>query len=156
VVFVIAPEGFNDHELLDPKVILESEGIDVIVASTILGRCRGMRGAEAESAMTIEQIDPSEYDGIVAVGGHGALRYLSDNESLINLFRRFNEQGKLVSVIGRARHALHNAGLFGSNYSWGPEVEIKRNVIAARPPATTPGWNSKRFGHLLVKHFRGS
>jgi len=156
VVFVIAPEGFNDHELLDPKVILESEGIDVIVASTILGRCRGMRGAEAESAMTIEQIDPSEYDGIVAVGGHGALRYLSDNESLINLFRRFNEQGKLVSVIGRARHALHNAGLFGSNYSWGPEVEIKRNVIAARPPATTPGWNSKRFGHLLVKHLRGS
>jgi len=156
VVFVIAPEGFNDHELLHPKGIVESEGIDVIVASTILGRCRGMRGAVVESATMIEEIDPSDYDGIVAVGGHGALRYLSDNESLINLFRRFNEQGKLVSAIGRARHALHNAGLFGSNFSWGPEVEINGNVIAARPPATTPGWNSKRFGHLLVEHLRGS
>jgi putative intracellular protease/amidase len=156
VVFVVAPEGFNDYELFHPKRILESEGIEVIVASTVLGRCRGMRGAEAESAKTIEEIEPSEYDGIVAVGGHGALRYLSDNRSLIDLFTKFNEQGKLVSAIGRARHALHNAGLFGSNFSWGPEVEINGNVIAARPPATTPGWNSKRFGDLLVKHLRGS
>lgn len=156
VVFIVAPEGFNDYELLHPKEILEGEGIEVVVASTISGKCRGMRGAEVESAMTVEEVDPSEYDGIVAVGGHGALRYLSNDESLQALFKRFNEQGKIVSAIGRARHALHNAGLFGTNFSWGPEVEIHGNVIAARPPATTPGWNSKRFGHLLVKHLRGS
>ena len=156
VVFVIAPEGFNDYELLHPKAILEDEGFEVTVASTIVGRCRGMRGAEVESEITLEEIDPSEYDGIVAVGGPGALKYLSDNRSLINLFKRFNELGKIVSAIGRARHALHNAGLFGTNFSWGPEVEVNGNVIAARPPATTPGWTSKRFGHLLVEHLRSS
>lgn len=155
VVFVIAPEGFNDHELLDPKAILEGEGIQVIVASTLIGKCIGMRGAEVESTITLEQIDPLEYDGIVAVGGNGALQYLRDNRSLIDLFKRFNEQGKMVSAIGRARHALHNAGFFGTNFSFGSEVEVKGNIIAARAPATTPGWTSKKFGHLLVKHLQG-
>jgi len=156
VVFVVAPEGFNDHELLHPKAILEEAGIEVVVASTVVGVCRGMLRAEVESKVTLEEIDPSEYDGIVAVGGPGALKYLSNNPSLISLFKRFNELGKLVSAIGRARHALHNAGLFGTNFSWGPEVEINGNVIAARPPATTPGWTSKKFGRLLLEHLQGS
>lgn len=155
-VFVIAPEGFNDYELLHPKAILENEGIDVAVASTIVGKCRGMRGANVESTMTIEQVDPADYDAIVAVGGPGALKYLSDNHSLINLFKKFEKRGRLVSAIGRARHALHNAGFFGTNFSWGPEVEVNGKIIAARPPATTPGWTSKKFGHLLVEHLRGS
>lgn len=154
VVFVIAPEGFNDYELLHPKAILENEGIKVTIVSTLVGKCLGMRGAEVESSMTIEQVDPAEYDGLVAVGGRGALRYLHDDESLIDLFKRFNKQGKIVSAIGRARHALHNAGFFGTNFSWGPEVEINGNIIAARPPSTTPGWTSERYGHLLVKHLR--
>jgi putative intracellular protease/amidase len=155
VVFVIAPEAFNDHELLHPKAILENEGIEVKIASTLVGICHGMEGVTVESTMTIEQVDPSEYDGIVTIGGPGALQHLQNNESLIDLFKRFNKQGKIVSAIGRARHVLHNAGFYGSNFSWGPEVEINGNIIAARPPATTPGWTSKRFGHLLVKHLRG-
>ena len=155
VVFVIAPEGFNDSELLDPKAILENEGIKVTIASTVLGKCHGMRGSEAQSTMIIEEVNPDEYDGIVVVGGSGALQHLQDNESLLTLLKEFGKMGKMVSAIGRARHSLHNAGFFGTNFSWGSKVEINGNIIAARPPTTTPGWTSKDFGHLLVKHLQG-
>jgi len=154
VVFVIAPEDFNDSELLGPKTILEEEGFHVSIASTSDGECLGMKGTVIKSSLTIEQIEPDEYAAIVAIGGRGAMQYLQDNEHLINLFKSFRSKGKIVSAIGRARHALYKAGLFGTNISWGPEVEINGNIIAARPPSTTPGWNSKRYGHLLVQHLQ--
>ena len=43
------------------------EDIMVIVASTLIAKCHGMHGVEVESTATIEQIDPAQYDGIVAV-----------------------------------------------------------------------------------------
>lgn len=154
VVFVIAPENFNDSELLGPKRILEEEGFQVTIVSTSAGECLGMKGTVVKSSLTLEQIDPDEFDAIIAIGGRGAMNYLQDNEHLIKLFKSFHSMGKIVSAIGRARHALHKAGLFGTNFSWGPEVEINGNIIAARPPSTTPGWDSKRYGHLLVQHLR--
>ena len=154
VVFVIAPENFNDSELLRPKTILEEEGFNVSIVSTLIGECLGMKGTVVKSSLTLEHIDPDGYDAIVAIGGRGAMHYLQDNEHLINLFKSFHSKGKIVSAIGRARHALHKAGLFGTNFSWGPEVEINGNIIAARPPSTTPGWDSKRYGHLLVQHLQ--
>jgi protease I len=152
VVFVVAPEGFNDDELLKPKAILEEGGVQVTVASTKIGECRGMRGTKIRSERTIKELSPGDYDGIIVVGGRGALKYLSEDSDLIEKLRAFNEEGRLVSAIGRGRHALHNAGLFGTNFAWGPEVEINRNVIAARPPATTPGWTSERYGRLLAEY----
>jgi len=153
VVFIIAPEGFNDNELLKPKAILEEKGIEVTIASTKIGECQGMNGSKVESTATIRELSPRDQDGIIVVGGPGALKYLSENTDLINLLKAFNNEGKLVSAIGRGRHALHNAGLFGTNFSWGPKVEINGNVIAARPPATTPGWTSEKFGHLIAEYF---
>lgn len=152
VVFVVAPEGFNDDELLKPKAILEERGIEVTIASTKIGKCRGMQGTTIRSERIIRELSPRDYDGIIVVGGRGALKYLSEDSDLIEKLKAFNKEGRLVSAIGRGRHALHNAGLFGTNFAWGPEVEINQNVIAARPPATTPGWTSKRFGRLLAEY----
>lgn len=149
---MIAPENFNDYELKHPREILENNGIEVIIASTVVGKCRGMNGSIIESKINVEDIDPDLFDSIIIVGGRGALTHLQDNEALIDLLKKFNKKGKLVSAIGRGRHLLHNAGLFGDNFSRGPEVEIDRNIIAARPPTTTPGWTSKKYGHLLVEH----
>lgn len=151
VVFVVAPEGFNGNELFKPKAILEERGIQVTVASTKIGECQSMKGTKVKSTVSIKELSPKDYDGIIVVGGSGALRYLSKNADLISLLKAFNKEGKLVSAIGRGRHALHDAGLFGTNFSWGPKVEINGNVIAARPPATTPGWTSEKFGYLIAE-----
>jgi len=152
VVFVVAPEGFNDSEFLQTKKVLEGEGVKVAVASTVKGECIGLRGTTVNATLELKEVDPSRFDGIVAVGGAGALKYLSENRDLINLFKRFNQMGRVVAAIGRARHALHNAGLFGTNFAWGPPVEIYGKVIAGRPPSTTPGWTSKKFGEIILRH----
>ncbi|MBS7627582.1 DJ-1/PfpI family protein [Candidatus Bathyarchaeota archaeon] len=152
ILFLIAHEGFNDRELLDPKAILEDRGIEVDIASTLAGECRGMGGTKVMAPLAIDDVKPYEYDGIVIVGGLGAKIYLSGNAKVHALLKSFYKAGKLVAAIGRGRHALSEVGLFGENFSYGPKVEIRGHVIAARPPATTPGWTSKDFGRLLADH----
>lgn len=156
VLFVLASEDFNDQELVDPRTILEEKGIEVIIASTSLGECRGMRGTKAIATVALEDAKPDDYDGIVVVGGLGAKLYLSGNPRVHALLRAFHKAGKVVAAIGRGRHALSEVGLFGENFSYGPRVEIRGDVIAARPPATTPGWTSKDFGRLLADRLLGA
>lgn len=150
-MFVIAHEDFNDHELLDPKAILEEKGVAVVIASTAVGRCRGTRGTEAVATVALDRVNPEDYDGVAVVGGLGAKLYLSENPEVHTLLQSFHKAGKVVAAIGRGRHALSEVGLFGDNFSSGPKVEIRGNVIAARPPATTPSWTSKDFGRLLYE-----
>ena len=119
---MIAPKNFNDYELKHPREILENNGIEVIIASTFVGKCRGMNRSIIESKINVEDIDPDLFDGIIIVGGRGALTHLQNNKDLIDLLKKFNKKGKLVSAIGRGRHLLHNAGLFGDNFSWGPAL----------------------------------
>jgi protease I len=155
VLFLIAHEGFNDRELLDPKAVLEERGAEVILASTVRGECHGMGGTKVIANLAIDDVRPEEYDAIVLVGGSGAKLFLSENPKVHSLLRSFEKEGKLIAAIGRARHALFEVGLFGGNFSYGPKVEIRDNVIAARPPATTPGWTSKDFGRLLADRLFG-
>lgn len=126
--------------------------MEVVTASTRKGKCTGMKGTVVEAILSLDEVNSSYFDAIIAVGGAGALNFLSANKTLINLFLKFKKEGKIVSAIGRARHALYNAGLFGTNFTWGSAAEIHDNVIAARPPSTTPGWTSRKFGNLLLSY----
>jgi len=149
----MAPEGFNDEEFLEPKKMLEARGMGVTVTSTLVGICRGMAGTQATSEVSVDQVDPNNFGGVVIVGGSGSERFLWDNPAVLSLVRTFHQRGKIVAAIGRGRHVLLNLGLFpGKSLMWGPPVEIKGNVIAGRPPTTTPGWSSEDFGRIVAEH----
>ena len=153
VLMIIAPEDFNDHELLEPKAILEEEGMKVMVGSTLTGACKGMSGTQVTSEISVAQVDPAEYDGVIVVGGSGAQRFLWNDQVVLDLVRSFHQRGKMVAAIGRGRHVLVNLNLFpGKSLFWGPPTEIEGNVIAGRPPATTPGWSSKAFGRIVAEY----
>ena len=55
-VMIIAQENFRDEELLEPKEVLEKNGICVTVASTSLKEAKGKLGAKVKPGMLLKDI----------------------------------------------------------------------------------------------------
>ena len=111
LLIVIAPERFRDEELEVPRRAFLEAGIDVDIASTVTGRCRGMLGGTAVASLTFDDVNPDDYAGIVLVGGSGSPDYLWGNRKLQSLVRSFFEQGKVVAAICLSPVVLARAGI---------------------------------------------
>jgi protease I len=111
VLLVIAPSGFRDEELLQPKALLEAAGAVVEVASTSTHVCRGMLGAEVEPDLALHEVDPHRYAAIVLAGGSGAVTYLWDNHALHALLRIARADGTPIGAICLSPAVLARAGL---------------------------------------------
>ena len=98
VVFIIAPEGFRDEELFIPLEILKKEGIKIDIASTVQGECTGVGGMTIKSNKTLGEINVSEYDGIIFIGGPGTILIRKEAFAL-SIAREANEQKKVLGAI---------------------------------------------------------
>ncbi|MDR1952599.1 MAG: DJ-1/PfpI family protein [Elusimicrobiota bacterium] len=161
-VFVVAPEIFRDEEYFSPKKILENAKIDVKTASLKKGELKGKLGGATISDMTIDEINPSDFDAIVYVGGGGASVYFN-NPIALKLAKTFYNEGKIVSSICIAGVILANAGILkgkkatvfidgkddlikgGADFT-GNDVEIDGNIITANGPQA-----AEKFGKALCK-----
>lgn len=81
VLFVIASQGFQHIEYRTPKKLLEEAGFFVETASDAPGVATGKDGSEQKVDLTLEQVDPKNYDAIYFIGGPGALEHLDNQES---------------------------------------------------------------------------
>lgn len=81
VVLIIASEGFQEVEYGVTKKLLENEGIEVITASNKPGGAIASDGTTANVDITLEKINPRDYDGIFWIGGPGALEHLDNATS---------------------------------------------------------------------------
>ncbi len=170
---IIAPKNFRDEELLIPKRILEEGGVEVVVASTIKGACKGMLGAEAESQITLDEINVDEYDAIMFVGGSGTPLIRKEDKAL-EIARKAYEKGKLVTAICWSPTTLAKAGIlegkratvwlghdpeyntttdkvlekYGAKFENSPVVEDGKIITANGPRA------AEAYGHLVLKRLR--
>lgn len=110
VLIVIAPEKFRDEELAEPLAALKAAGIPADIASTRRGTCTGMLGGKT-AAVSLDEIDPKAYDGILIVGGAGAQAHLWDDDLLQPMVRFFHERTKVVGAICLAPVILARAGI---------------------------------------------
>ncbi len=81
VVLVVASNGFQQLEYSIPKKLLETEGITVITASDGAGGAVASDGATALVDITLDALNPLEYDGVFFIGGSGALEHLDNSTS---------------------------------------------------------------------------
>ena len=79
VALIIAFKDFRDIEYFIPKDILLNAGIKVLTASNENGVAIGADGGEAKVDIILKDLKPEDFDGIIFIGGSGALKYL-DNE----------------------------------------------------------------------------
>ncbi|MCM8770791.1 MAG: DJ-1/PfpI family protein [Candidatus Omnitrophica bacterium] len=162
VVMIIAPEGFRDEELLEPKKILEEAGISVTVASTTTSRAKGMLGAIVSPDVTLTQVKVDDFDAVIFVGGVGASQYW-DDPLAHRIAQEIIAQDKVLGAICIAPVTLANAGLLkgkratvwsseagqlkrqGALYT-GKAVEEDGKIVTASGPTA-----AKEFGQTILK-----
>ena len=160
--FFIAFRGFRDEEYLEPKKILEENGIEVVTVSTHKGKAEGKFKTEVDVDLTVDEINPNDYDILVLIGGPGALEYLN-NDKVKKIFSDFYNQGRPVAAICISPVILAQAGILknkkatvwadgrdeliknGAIYTGNP-VEVDSTVITANGPTA-----AKDFGNEILK-----
>lgn len=162
IVMIIASQNFRDEELFEPKAIIESAGNDVTIASSSLAQSVGMLGGKVKPDILIKDINVSDYDAVVFVGGAGASEYWQD-ATAHKIVQDTINRGKILGAICIAPVTLARAGVLngkkatvwqsekgkisaaGSTYTGAP-VEVDGNIITANGPTS-----ARAFGNALLR-----
>jgi len=164
ILFIIAQQNFRDEELTIPKQILDKEGAKTTVASITKEEARGMLGLRVIPDVATSDINPNDFDALVIVGGTGSPK-LAEYPEVLNIIKRFDEQGKLIAAICVAPFILARADIIkGKEVTAYPAdfvvaemrrvgaTYIKKPVVVDGKLITADGPNSaKEFGESIVK-----
>lgn len=142
VVMVIAPDKFRDEELFETRKELESNGVKVSVASSTTQEVTGMLGGKAKPDIKLTDVNVSQYDGVVFVGGVGAAVYFDDQIAL-KIAKDAFASGKVIGAICIAPSILANAGILKGKKVTAFESEkdnlISKGAIWDDGPVTVDG-----------------
>src|SRR5919197_1387572 len=111
VLVVIPHTQFRDEEFFEPKKILEEEGAKVVVASTTVRQCRGMKGGTVQADIAIADAKADDYAGIVLCGGSSVPDFFWNDKKLPELVAAMAAAGKVVAAICLSTVVLAKAKL---------------------------------------------
>jgi protease I len=150
VLFFAAPL-YEDLELWYPKIRLEEEGAQCVVAGLGEPTYQGKRGYPIAPDTTVDQVSAGDFDGLVIPGGY-APDILRRHRKVLELTREIFEAGKPVAYIchagwvpisagivrgrrgtsvGAIKDDLVNAGMIWED----SPVVVDGNMITSRTPA---------------------
>jgi protease I len=109
---VLPQKDYQEMEFNEPKAVFESYGLTVKVASKTAGTATGMSGENATIDLPLKDVDLSQYQAVVFVGGMGIddLKLYEDQE-YISLAKKAKQAGLVVGAICLAPKILANADL---------------------------------------------
>ena len=114
-IAVLAADGFEKVELTIPVKALRMAGADVDIVSLRNGRIRGVNLHEPASRVkvtkTIEEANPSDYDGLLVPGGFINPDLLRQSAKAREFVRAFDAAGKPIASLCHGPWVLASAGL---------------------------------------------
>ncbi|SEN87077.1 type 1 glutamine amidotransferase domain-containing protein [Palleronia pelagia] len=114
-ILIIASDGFEQSELMEPKKQLSEAGATVHVATpdgdAITGWDETDWGEKVAADVKISETDISDYDAVVLPGGQINPDVLRLNEDAVARIRDFGMSGKPLAAICHAPWLLIEAGL---------------------------------------------
>lgn len=163
-VAILATDGFEEAELVQPRDALSNAGADVRIVAPHDGQIQGWNhdkpAGKVSVDMVLEDAKPDDFDAVVLPGGVRNPDELRTNESAVNFVRKFFEDHKPVAAIchgpwllveadvvsGRRltswpslRTDIENAGA-----EWVDETVVTdQGLVTSRRPADLPAFNSK-------------
>jgi len=155
ILFLVGPE-FEDIELYYPLYRLQEEGYETITAGPSRDVVPGKRGYSVRPDLAFEEVDPSEYVGLVLPGGRGPER-IRNNRHVRRIVRHFFDEGKPVAAICHGPQVLISAGVLrgrratsypgikddvvNAGAEWLDQpVVVDGNLVTARIPPDMPQW----------------
>lgn len=102
-VLIMATNRFEESELFGPREILLERGARVTLASPtreeIMATVHDEPGRRITPDLTIDEVDPNDFDALLLPGGVGNPDQLRMNQGAVERIRRFAEAGKPVAAI---------------------------------------------------------
>jgi len=148
---IISADLFEDSELKIPYQSLREQGIDVDIASVKKGVIIGKHGFNVYATMTLNEVDPKQYDLLILPGGKSPSVIRKEKKAL-EIVRYFFDHDKLVAAICHGPQILISAGLMDGRVTTGyqsiakeledagaiykdEKVVIDKNLITSRQPS---------------------
>ena len=164
-LMIIAKENYHDQEYDISKKVLEGGGVEITTASSEVGVCKGKLGGTTQATVSIAEVNVSEYDAIIFIGGAGARAYQHNVQAHLTAQEAINRE-KILAAICIAPTILAYAGVLegkkatvwnedqqqqklletqGAIYT-GEEVTVDSRIVTANgPPA------AENFGKMILE-----
>ena len=161
-VAILATDGFEQSELLEPRKALQDAGASTEVVAPKQGRIRGWNhtewGQEVPVDRDLQHADPAEYDALVLPGGVMNPDKLRAIPAAVNFTRSFFEADKPVAAICHGPWTVIESGaakghrmtswpslrtdLQNAGAEWvDEEVVVDGKLVTSRKPDDIPAFN---------------
>jgi len=114
-IAIVATDGFEQAELLEPRKALEAEGAQVEIVAPKGGQIQGMRhhdkGDPVSVDHTVDDVKPGDYAALVLPGGVANPDALRTDPKVVSFIKTFFDAQKPVAVICHGPWTLVEAGV---------------------------------------------
>ncbi len=161
-ILILATDGFEQSELMDPKKALEDAGFETVVVSIKSGSIKGWKdknwGDSVKVDVTLDDVSADDFDALLLPGGQMNPDILRMNDDAIDLINDFDDAGKTIAAICHAPWLMAEADILDGRTvtSWpsirtdlanagadvvDEEVAIDGNFITSRNPDDIPAFS---------------
>jgi len=163
-VAILATNGFEESELIEPKKALQQAGADVHIVSLESGEIKGWADGNWSNSYkvdkTLDQVTQSDYNALMLPGGVINPDLLRKDDKAVQFVRSFFENHKPVAAICHAPWLLAEAGvlkgrkvtsydsiktdIINAGAQWiDQEVVVDQGLVTSRNPNDLPAFNRK-------------
>lgn len=168
-IAVLATDGFEQSELLEPLKALREAGATPEVVSPKSGRIRGWNhtdwGQEVDVDLELISADADEYDALVLPGGVMNPDHLRIDKRAVQFIKAFVDARKPIAAICHGPWPLIEAGgvkgrrmtswpslatdLRNAGAQWvDEEVVVNKGLVTSRKPDDLPAFNRKMIEEI--------
>ena len=170
-IAILATDGFEQVELMDPRKNVEAAGATTEVLSVKDGSIKGWKSTDWGDSVRVDKLvtkaNVDDYDALILPGGQINPDKLRMEKSAVDFVRNFVASGKPVAAICHAPWMLIEAGvvkgktvtswpsvhtdLTNAGANWvDREVVEDGNIITSRKPDDIPAFN-----RTIIEQFSG-
>lgn len=171
-IAILATDGFEQDELMEPRKALEDAGAKTEIVSPRAGSIKGWKHSNWGEAVSVDKTvadsNASDYDALVLPGGVMNPDKLRTNSEAVNFVAQFVQAGKPIAAICHGPWTLIEADavrgrtltswpslktdLKNAGASWvDREVVVDKGIITSRKPDDLPAFNKAILEELAKK-----
>lgn len=168
-VLILATDGFEQSELIEPKKALEAAGFETVVASPKSGSIKGWNHTDWGESVPVDkgldEVTEAAFDALMLPGGQMNPDALRMEERVIDLVEEFDNAGKPIAAICHGPWLLVEADIVDGRTvtSWpsvrtdlmnagadvvDEEVVVDDNLITSRKPDDIPAFSKALIAAL--------
>ena len=168
-VAILATDGFEQSELMEPYKALREAGAEAVIVAPKAGQIQGMKHAEkgeqVDVELTLDQADADDFDALVLPGGVMNPDALRMNPKAVHFVKDFHAARKPIAAICHGPWLLIEADVVDGRRvtSWpslktdlrnagaewtDAEVVCDRGLVTSRKPDDLPAFNKKMLEEI--------